>query len=125
MERDFPGKGQIGVQNTEGNVFVDMGLFFFETAFFNLSELNRAIDTLLTELKNRPFQKLSGSRRSLFEEVEKVALKPLPQMRYKYVKVEESISSYRLPRASGQAILICSLPTRKRRAGYPADDPYH
>lgn len=32
--------------------------------FFSLAELNAAIDELLTELNDRPFQKLDGSRRS-------------------------------------------------------------
>lgn len=54
--------------------------------FFNLSELNQAIANLLTELNNRSFQKLSGSRRSLFEEVEKNVLKPLPAERYQYAE---------------------------------------
>jgi len=52
--------------------------------FFSLAELNQAIATLLTEYNNRPFQKLPGSRRSLFETVDKPALKPLPERPYEY-----------------------------------------
>ena len=54
--------------------------------FFNLSELNQAIGKLLPELNNRPFQKLSGCRMSLFVDIEKGALKPLPAEPYQYAE---------------------------------------
>ncbi len=41
--------------------------------FFSLFELNEAIRPLLEALNNRPFRKLSGSRRSLFETQERAA----------------------------------------------------
>lgn len=50
--------------------------------FFSLDELNRAFRSLLEEYNNKPFQKLEGSRKSLFEELDKPALRPLPQARY-------------------------------------------
>jgi len=46
--------------------------------FFSITELNSVIQDKLEELNNKSFQKLSGSRRSLFETVDKPALKPLP-----------------------------------------------
>jgi len=46
--------------------------------FFSVGEINGAVAKLLTELNGRPFQKLPGSRRSWFEEVDRPALKPLP-----------------------------------------------
>lgn len=52
--------------------------------FFSLAEANDAIWTLLEELNDRPFQKRPGSRRSLFEELDRPALKPLPRDRYVY-----------------------------------------
>lgn len=52
--------------------------------FFSLDELNRAIRELLTELNERPFQKLPGSRRSQYEEVDRPALRSLPLQRYEY-----------------------------------------
>ena len=52
--------------------------------FFSLGELNREIRHLLDALNDRPFQKLDGTRRSLFESVERPALKPLPTTRYEY-----------------------------------------
>jgi transposase len=49
-----------------------------KTTFFTLSELNSAIAQLLEQLNNKPFQKLSGSRKTWFENVDRPALKPLP-----------------------------------------------
>ena len=54
--------------------------------FFSLAELNREIACLLDSLNDRPFQKLDGTRRSLFESVERPALKPLPTARYEYAE---------------------------------------
>ena len=52
--------------------------------FFSLAELNAAIRTKLAALNARPFKKLPGSRKSLFEELERPALRPLPQARYEF-----------------------------------------
>jgi transposase len=54
--------------------------------FFSLAELNQGIADLLSELNNRPFQKLSGCRRSMFEAIDKDALNPLPAQRYQYAE---------------------------------------
>jgi transposase len=54
--------------------------------FFSLAELNTEIARLLDALNDRPFQKLEGTRRSLFEDVERPALKPLPTTRYEYAE---------------------------------------
>jgi transposase len=50
--------------------------------FFSLEELNRAIAALLPGLNERPFKKLPGSRRELFEQLDRPALKPLPAQAY-------------------------------------------
>jgi transposase len=52
--------------------------------FFSLSELNEAIAELLTKLNESPFQKLDGSRKSTFLEIEKAALGPLPLKPYEF-----------------------------------------
>jgi len=52
--------------------------------FFSLAELNQAIEELLVRLNNRPFRKRDGSRRSLFESLDKPALRALPTERYEY-----------------------------------------
>ena len=54
--------------------------------FFSLDEVNRAIQPLLAELNRRPFQRLPGSRRSVFETVDRPALKPLPPTRYEFAE---------------------------------------
>ena len=50
--------------------------------FFSIGELNRAIRKQLDWLNNRPFDKLEGTRRSLYLELDKPALKPLPGQPY-------------------------------------------
>ena len=46
--------------------------------FFSLEEANQAIGELLHRLNHRPFRKRDGSRASVFESLDKPALKPLP-----------------------------------------------
>lgn len=50
--------------------------------FFSLAEVNSAIAELLERLNQHPFKKMKGSRKSLFEAIEKSALRPLPVERY-------------------------------------------
>jgi transposase len=52
--------------------------------FFSIAEANLAIRERLQWLNDRPFQKLEGSRRSLFELLERPALRPLPARPYEY-----------------------------------------
>lgn len=54
--------------------------------FFSLSEANAAIKELLTKLNERPFKKLPGCRRSQFDELDKPALKPLPNTAYEHAQ---------------------------------------
>jgi transposase len=46
--------------------------------FFSLQELNEAIRELLEKLNHRPFRKKDGTRASVWEAIDKPALKPLP-----------------------------------------------
>jgi len=55
-------------------------------SFFSLSELNAAIRTLLGQLNERPFKKLPGCRRTLFEQLDRPAMTPLPSERYTYAE---------------------------------------
>ena len=50
--------------------------------FFSLEEANEAIRECLERLNRRPFQKIEGSRRSRFEELDRPALLPLPSQPY-------------------------------------------
>lgn len=54
--------------------------------FFSLAELKEAIADLLVDLNGRAFQKIPGSRRELFEELDKPALAPLPSVPYEYAE---------------------------------------
>ena len=54
--------------------------------FFSLGELNAAIARLLERLNTRPFRKLPGSRRSMFEQLDRPALRPLPTQRYVFAE---------------------------------------
>lgn len=66
---------------------VEKGVQFGETwvlarlrnyTFFSLAELNEKIQELVAELNRQPFQKMNGSRTSLYQEIDLPALKPLP-----------------------------------------------
>ena len=52
--------------------------------FFSLAEANAAIRERLAWLNNRRFKKLDGSRASLFAELDRPALRPLPARPYEY-----------------------------------------
>lgn len=54
--------------------------------FFSLEELNQAIAELLQEINIRPFKRLTGCRRSKFEDTEKAYLQPLPSSPYEYAE---------------------------------------
>lgn len=53
-----------------------------DRTFFSLGELNAAIAEGVAALCAEPFQKREGSRDSVFEEVERPLLQPLPAARY-------------------------------------------
>jgi transposase len=50
--------------------------------FFSLAEMNAAIRQCREAINDRPMQKLGVSRRQLFAELDRPALKPLPPTRY-------------------------------------------
>jgi transposase len=58
-------------------------------SFFSLSELNAAIAELVTQINNRMSRHLGASRRALFEELERPALKPLPAEPYVFAEWKE------------------------------------
>lgn len=67
-------KVETGVQIVERQILARLR----DRTFFSLAEANQAIRILLEELNNKPFQKLVGSRKSVFESLEKPVLLPLP-----------------------------------------------
>jgi transposase len=62
--------------------------------FFSLEELNAAIRPLLTELNERPFQRLPGSRRSVFEALDRPAMRALPATPYVYAEWKECTAAF-------------------------------
>ena len=50
--------------------------------FFAIADLNEAIEELLDRLNNRRFRKREGTRASLFAQIDRPALQPLPAERY-------------------------------------------
>lgn len=75
-------KVEVGVQIVERWILARLR----KRTFFSLFELNLAIRGLLTELNQKPFQKLPGNRLSKFVELDKPALKPLPVAPYEYAE---------------------------------------
>jgi transposase len=57
--------------------------------FFSLAELNAAIRELVTQLNDRVTRHLGASRRALFDEIERPALKALPVEPYLYAEWKE------------------------------------
>ena len=52
--------------------------------FASLVEANEAIAICVEEINDRPFKKMDGTRRSLFEEIDRPAMRPLPTERYEF-----------------------------------------
>lgn len=75
-------KVEKGVQTVENWILAALR----NRTFFSLGELNQAIKEILNELNQRPFQKLEGSRKELYETLDKPALKPLPAQRYEFAQ---------------------------------------
>lgn len=75
-------KVEVGVQIVERWILARLR----NHTFFSLAELNKAIVGLLGKLNQKPFAKLEGSRRSLYETIDKPALQPLPGKRYEFAR---------------------------------------
>ena len=75
-------KAEVAVQVVERWVLAALR----NRTFFSLAELNAAIAKLLVRLNHRPFRKLPGSRRELFEQLDRPALRPLPAERYVFAQ---------------------------------------
>jgi transposase len=75
-------KVEVGVQVVERWILARLR----NHTFFSFAELNQEIRRLLDVLNDRPFQKIEGSRRTLFESLDRPALHPLPEVRYEYAQ---------------------------------------
>jgi transposase len=81
------------VQKPKDKAKVEKGVQFAETwvlarirnmEFFSFVELNEVIQEVVEELNDRPFQKLSGTRRTWFDSIDKPALQKLPQKPFEF-----------------------------------------
>ena len=75
-------KVEVGVQVVERWILARLR----HHTFFSLAEANGAIQQILPELNTRSFKKLPGSRQSLFEALDRPALRPLPAQPYAYAE---------------------------------------
>jgi transposase len=73
-------KAEVGVQVVQRWIVAALR----KQKFFSLDEANQAIAGLLTRLNERPFRKREGSRASLFGQLDKPALKPLPATGFEF-----------------------------------------
>ena len=75
-------KAEVGVQIVERWILARLR----HQNFFSLAELNHEIVGLRERLNTRAFRKLPGTRRSLFETLDRPAMKPLPTERYVFAE---------------------------------------
>ncbi len=73
-------KVEVGVQVVERWVLARLR----DRTFFSLADLNKAMAELLAELNRREMKHLGQSRLTLFEELDKPALAPLPERPYEF-----------------------------------------
>lgn len=73
-------KAEVGVQVVQRWIVAALR----KRKFFTLAEVNQAIAELLVRVNQRPFRKREGSRATLFAQLDKPALKPLPATRYQF-----------------------------------------
>jgi len=73
-------KVEVGVQIAERWIIARLR----HQQFFSLAELNAAIRELVSQLNDRPFKKMDGCRRTLFETLERPVMRRLPAQAYEY-----------------------------------------
>jgi transposase len=80
-------KVENGVQQVERWVLAPLR----DQKFFSRSEANRAVRERLEWLNDRPLSRLDGTRRSLWEEIDRPALRPLPLLRFEVPEWKVSV----------------------------------
>ena len=87
--KDKP-KVENAVQVVERWILMRLRLRLRNEVFHTLTALNLAISELLQDLNERPFRRLPGCRKSLYEQLDKPALKALPPYCYEYVDIRRA-----------------------------------
>ena len=80
VNRKIKPKAEVGVQVVERWIMARIR----HEIFYSLASLNQRIRELLERLNNKIMQKLGYSRAELFIQLDKPALKPLPEASYSY-----------------------------------------
>jgi len=88
--RPYKPKDKSLAENAVGIVYSWIFAKLRSRTFYSLAELNAAIREELELYNNKPMQRLKKSRRQLFNELEKDALKPLPKERYEIRNFEKN-----------------------------------
>ena len=73
-------KVEVGVQIAQRWILARLR----HATFFSLAALNQRIGELTVELDDRTMRHYRASRRALFEQIDRPALKPLPELRYEH-----------------------------------------
>ncbi len=81
-------------ENSVGNLTPRLLLAGPGDRFFSLIEYNQTVLKKLTDYNNKPFQKIPGSRSSVFLAEEKQWLQPLPGVRYEMATWKQAIIQY-------------------------------
>ena len=91
--------------------------------FFSLDELNAAIRPLLDQLNGKVTRHLGASRRDLFEQLDRPALKALPVESYVYAEWKQCRARAGLPRRHWPSLLLSALSVLKQTlwAGSPRE----
>lgn len=111
-------KAETGVQVVERWVLAPLR----KQTFFSVEEANQAIWALLEQVLDRPFQALPGTRRELFETLDRPALRPLPSRRYEigYWKKVTAGIDYHVKVADHHYSVPYQLARKKLEARYTA-----
>ena len=113
-------KAEVGVQVVQRWIVAALR----KRKFFSLDEANQAIADLLVRLNQRPFRKRSGSRASLFAQLDQPALAPLPATRFQFGKWKTDLSvdlDYHVEIDHHHYSVPHALAQRKVDAHYTAD----
>lgn len=77
-------KDKASVENTVKQLTTHVVARMRNYTFFSLDEYNQQLRKEIHRFNAKPFQKKAGSRLSLFQEIEKTLLQPLPDYPYEY-----------------------------------------
>lgn len=115
--------------NAENNVKIATSWIIAELrhhTFFTLGDLNTAVWERMDFFNSHPFQKMPGSRQSMFLEIEKQHLSPLPSIRFEFAERKEATVApdfhlsydccmYSVPyKLVGKKLLVRATPTTVR-----------